>query len=397
MQGIDAAIGGIPLERGRNSGRAARHVILGAVAAATVGCVAAYALHQARYGSAPVVAKAPVDAPVTAEDPEKLFGALIVEPEWRAQANAPAPSPTLASLAPEQPAAPTPADSLRLETPPPAPPPQSAPPASVNALPDVIPLPPIRDVPRIDESVPLPPVRPSDFAEPAPNPVAPERQIALPAPGSAAPGDGRNIFQKLLGIGQQPGAVVASRPPAPPSRPTSAPPAAEALPSRPASAPATTVVSKPAAGDARSGIAGLFGAFSSAPSVDHLGYDRQTAIYDISARVVYLPDGTRLEAHSGLGAALDDIRFVSERAVGPTPPHLYELTLRESLFHGVQALRLTPVGDGGVYGRAGLLAHPYMLGPNGDSNGCVSFKDYDAFLRAYQNGQVRKLAVVSRL
>jgi Tlde1 domain len=38
-----------------------------------------------------------------------------------------------------------------------------------------------------------------------------------------------------------------------------------------------------------------------------------------------------------------------------------------------------------------------MLGPNGDSNGCVSFKDYDAFLRAYQSGQIKRLAVVSRL
>jgi len=113
--------------------------------------------------------------------------------------------------------------------------------------------------------------------------------------------------------------------------------------------------------------------------------------------VVYLPDGTRLEAHSGLGQALDNPRFVAERAIGPTPPHVYDLTLRESLFHGVQALRLNPVGDGGVYGRGGFLAHPFMLGPNGDSNGCVSFKDYDAFLRAYQNGQVKKLAVVAKI
>jgi hypothetical protein len=120
-------------------------------------------------------------------------------------------------------------------------------------------------------------------------------------------------------------------------------------------------------------------------------------VYDISARVVYLPDGTKLEAHSGLGQALDNPRFVAERAIGPTPPHVYDLTLRESLFHGVQALRLNPVGDGGVYGRGGFLAHPFMLGPNGDSNGCVSFKDYDAFLRAYQNGQVKKLVVVSKL
>jgi Protein of unknown function (DUF2778) len=122
--------------------------------------------------------------------------------------------------------------------------------------------------------------------------------------------------------------------------------------------------------------------------------DRLTAIYDISAHSVYLPDGTRLEAHSGLGDRLDDPRFVSERDRGATPPGLYDLTLRESLFHGVQALRLTPLGDGDVFGRSGLLAHPYMLGPSGDSNGCVSFKDYDAFLRAFQNGQVKRLAVV---
>ena len=87
---------------------------------------------------------------------------------------------------------------------------------------------------------------------------------------------------------------------------------------------------------------------------------------------------------------------MQERAKGATPPHVYELTMRESLFHGVQALRLNPVGDGGVYGRDGFLAHPYMLGPNGDSNGWVSVKDYEAFLRVYQNGQIKRLAVVGR-
>ena len=126
------------------------------------------------------------------------------------------------------------------------------------------------------------------------------------------------------------------------------------------------------------------------------GYDRWTAVYDISAHTVYLPDGRKLEAHSGLGDRLDDPRFVSERDRGSTPPGAYELTLRESLFHGVQALRLTPVGDGDLFGRSGLLAHPYMLGPSGDSNGCVSFKDYDAFLLAYQNGQVKRLIVVAQ-
>ncbi|MBV9290320.1 MAG: DUF2778 domain-containing protein [Hyphomicrobiales bacterium] len=125
--------------------------------------------------------------------------------------------------------------------------------------------------------------------------------------------------------------------------------------------------------------------------------DHSTAVYDISAHTVYLPDGTRLEAHSGLGSLQDDPRSASEVDRGPTPPHLYELTLREEPFHGVQALRLNPVGEGDMFGRVGLLAHTYMLGPKGESNGCVSFKNYDAFLKAYENGQVRRLAVVAKL
>ena len=125
-------------------------------------------------------------------------------------------------------------------------------------------------------------------------------------------------------------------------------------------------------------------------------YDQLTAIYDISAHTVYLPNGMRLEAHSGLGDRIDDPRFVDERDHGATPPGVYQLTLRESIFHGVQALRLNPIGAGFTFNRVGLLAHPYMLGPNGDSNGCVSFKTYDVFLRAFQSGEVKRLAVVAR-
>lgn len=127
-------------------------------------------------------------------------------------------------------------------------------------------------------------------------------------------------------------------------------------------------------------------------------YDRQTAVYDISAHTVYLPDGTKLEAHSGLGSSLDDPRSASIRMRGVTPPHLYDLKPREALFHGVAALRLNPVGgEGTIYGRSGLLAHTFMLGPNGDSNGCVSFRDYNAFLNAYRNQGIRRLAVVAHL
>jgi hypothetical protein len=126
-------------------------------------------------------------------------------------------------------------------------------------------------------------------------------------------------------------------------------------------------------------------------------YDRQTAVYDISAHKVYMPNGTTLEAHSGLGDELDDPRYVAERDRGPTPPDIYTLQPRSALFHGVQALRLIPVDDKKVYGRSGLLAHTYMLGPNGQSNGCVSFKDYDAFLQAYENHEITRLAVVTHV
>jgi hypothetical protein len=127
-------------------------------------------------------------------------------------------------------------------------------------------------------------------------------------------------------------------------------------------------------------------------------YDRDTAVYDITAHTVYLPDGTKLEAHSGLGSYLDDPHSSRIRMRGVTPPHIYTLKPRESLFHGVAALRLTPVGgEDSIYGREGLLAHTFMLGPNGDSNGCVSFRDYNAFLNAYRNQGIRKLAVLARV
>ena len=125
------------------------------------------------------------------------------------------------------------------------------------------------------------------------------------------------------------------------------------------------------------------------------GRDNRTAVYDIAAHTVYLPNGERLEAHSGLYDKMDDPRFVNVRMRGPTPPNVYDLTLREELFHGVQAIRLNPVDDDKMFGRAGMLAHTYMLGPNGQSNGCVSFKDYRKFLNAYLSGQVERLVVVA--
>jgi len=123
----------------------------------------------------------------------------------------------------------------------------------------------------------------------------------------------------------------------------------------------------------------------------------RTAIYDITSRTVYLPNGRRLEAHSGLGGHMDDPRHVNAKNTGPTPPNVYELKLRESRFHGVRAIRLIPTDSAKMYGRDGILAHSYLLGPDGQSNGCVSFKDYAAFLDAFERGEVNRLVVVERL
>ena len=125
--------------------------------------------------------------------------------------------------------------------------------------------------------------------------------------------------------------------------------------------------------------------------------DSHTAVYDIAAHTVYMPNGRRLEAHSGLGNLMDDPSHINAKGRGPTPPNVYDLTLREQLFHGVRALRLNPVDESKMFGRDGILAHTYMLGPNGQSNGCVSFNNYNAFLTAYLNGEVTRLVVVDHL
>ncbi|MGV7217193.1 DUF2778 domain-containing protein [Bradyrhizobium sp. UFLA05-112] len=139
------------------------------------------------------------------------------------------------------------------------------------------------------------------------------------------------------------------------------------------------------------------GLFRQGPDLAALGYNSQTAVYDISAKAVYLPGGVALEAHSGMGAMMDDPDHVDQRMVGATPPATYELKPREKLFHGVRALRMTPVDGTSALGRVGLLTHSYMLGPRGDSNGCVSIKFYDRFLKAYDDGEINRLIVVPNL
>ena len=260
-------------------------------------------------------------------------------------------------------------------------PPQAAP---TSPLLEEVPLPPRRDVARVEEVAPLPPPRPAEFRNLATEPTAVEtapRTTLAPPPAveplakpsvAAAKPSGPGFLEKLFSSNSTPGSTVAY---------ATNDPRSSTVARSPVSAP----VSKSFGG----------GLWNSASPIR--GYDKYTAVYDISARVVYLPDGTRLEAHSGYGDLIDDPKHVNEHGRGATPPNVYELTPREAIFHGVKALRMKPIGDKPVFGRAGLLAHSYMLGPNGDSNGCVSFADYDAFLHAYESGQVKKLAVVAKL
>jgi hypothetical protein len=214
--------------------------------------------------------------------------------------------------------------------------------------------------------VPLPVPRPAELRTPKLPSVRQQMASASAAPATpraAAPAavspDNRSFMEKLFGV-------------------------------HPASPPANAL-SYASVDDATGSIAPS-ARFSPVPEIGGGG----TAVYDIVAQVVTLPNGERLEAHSGLGDMMDNPRHVNVRMRGPTPPGTYVVTEREALFHGVRALRLTPVGgSAAIYGRDGILAHTYMLGPRGDSNGCVSFRNYDRFLQAYLRGEVKRLVVTA--
>ncbi len=212
--------------------------------------------------------------------------------------------------------------------------------------------------PRTAMTVPLPVPRPPELRGTPTRRAsrAPVRQEAA-LPPTPAPEDSRSFFEKLFGVESTPARAYTS------------------LETRPADITPKPRLSPPLAPPAGEG---------------------GTAIYDITARLVTLPNGERLEAHSGLGDIMDDPRNVHIRMRGATPPGTYQLTEREALFHGVRAIRLTPVGGPeAVYGRVGLLAHTFMLGPSGASNGCVSFRDYNKFLESYLRGEIRQLVVVA--
>ncbi len=349
--GFDTPIDFIPLERGLLSRNPLfSHTIPGALILA-LGALFGYWTLYMRPAPAPKLAKAAAPVKVASNPYGALFDPRSSSGSTPASSAA---GSTPASLAQSFPLV------ASLESNPPAP-------SAAIAEPDNV----APAAPESAESAPLPIPRPADLGPPASqNPfhgssrrLAQQNEKTAPATAS---GDNRSFFEKLFGMVQ----------PSSPSR---------------SSAPSRQVLAYAAPEDGGIGAAQRL----TAPPPPLVSGDRSTAIYDVSAHTVYMPDGTRLEAHSGLGDRIDDPRYVNERMRGATPPSVYELTPREQLFHGVKALRLTPVGGGNVYGRTGLLAHRYMLGPNGDSNGCVSFKNYNAFLQAFENGEVKRLVVVA--
>lgn len=119
------------------------------------------------------------------------------------------------------------------------------------------------------------------------------------------------------------------------------------------------------------------------------------AVYDISAAKVFMPDGSVLEAHSGIGRMADNPKYAHVKMNGPTPPHTYNLRMREKRFHGVEAIRMLPVDGKNKFGRDGFLTHSYLLrGGREESHGCVAFANYDKFLKAFKAGKVKQLVVV---
>jgi hypothetical protein len=121
------------------------------------------------------------------------------------------------------------------------------------------------------------------------------------------------------------------------------------------------------------------------------------AYYDISAGVVFMPNGEKLEAHSGIGKMRDNPKYVHVKMKGPTPPGTYKVTMREALFHGVEAVRLTPTDGVAPHGRDGLLAHSYLLRNRGDSHGCVAFEEYPRFLKAFKRGEITHMVIVKSM
>jgi hypothetical protein len=132
-------------------------------------------------------------------------------------------------------------------------------------------------------------------------------------------------------------------------------------------------------------------------STGWVGKGTKVAIYDVSNATVYMPDGTKLRAHSGIGKMRDNPRFEHVKMTGPTPAGIYRLRMRERRFHGVEAIRMLSVDGRDPKNRTGLLTHTNLLRGQKGSHGCVAFQNYEPFLNAFKRGHVNMLVVVPEL
>lgn len=145
--------------------------------------------------------------------------------------------------------------------------------------------------------------------------------------------------------------------------------------------------------DDENGVFGGLGKLFSGPK-GMPGPASKVAVYDISAATVHMPDGTKLKAHSGIGHRMDNPKYAYVKNLGPTPPNIYRLRMRERRFHGVEAIRMLPQDRAAMKGRDGMLAHTPLLRNSKGSHGCVAFRDYNKFLKAFKAGKVKTMIVV---
>jgi hypothetical protein len=127
------------------------------------------------------------------------------------------------------------------------------------------------------------------------------------------------------------------------------------------------------------------------------GHSTKVAVYDVSNATVYMPDGTKLRAHSGIGNMRDNPRYDHVTMKGPTPSGIYRLSMREKRFYGVEAIRMTSIDGRDPKNRTGLLTHTNLLRGQIGSHGCVAFQNYQPFLTAFKRGQISTLVVVPQL
>ena len=253
--------------------------------------------------------------------------------------------------------------------------------------------------------VPLPTLRPQTVVATAPaqEPATAVAQEVLTAPEPASPSPSRALLAVVESLPSV-APLVARVKPAAPAKPSGTtkiiemakvPEKNEKKSKARVLAYATPDLENDKKGNGGGMLANLFG--DGPKKAITPGRRKGVAIYDISTATVHMPNGEKLEAHSGLGHMKDNPKYADRRMNGPTPPNVYNLRMREARYHGVEAIRMLPTDHKRMHGRNGILAHTSLVRGTNGSHGCVAFKDYNKFLKAFKRGEVTKMVVVPRM